>query len=148
MLLWIRAHHCTDYRQAPWYSFYRDEIIINETFLEPSSKNIIVVDRWPKNQIRPTNDSLTFDESKSVCRKFCRNLYFPTTLEENNELRLFLDDIERTKHIQLYPWLRRIFFKWFKNEFYFTWFENHQSKWKSSWSQSITNVQRYCGLFE
>ena len=111
VLLWIWAHHCTDYWQAPWYSLYRDEVIINETFLEPSSKNIIVVDRWPKNQTRPTNDSLTFDESKSVCENFCRNMYFPSSMEENNELRLFLDDVERTENIHLYPLLRRIFFK-------------------------------------
>ena len=109
ILLWIRAHHCTDYRQAPWYSFYRDEVIVNETFLEPSSKNIIVVDRWPKNQTRPTNVSSTFDESKSVCENFCRNMYFPSSMEENNELRLFLDDVERTENIHLYPLLRRIF---------------------------------------
>ena len=117
MLLWIRAHHCTDNRQTPWYSFYRDEVIINATILL-TSKNIIVVDRWPKNQTRPTNDSLTFDESQAVCRKFCRNLYFPANLEENNELRLFLDDVERTEHIQFYPWLRRIFSNgFFQNNF-------------------------------
>ena len=106
VLLWIGAHHSTDYRQAPWYKLSeRDEVIINATILS-TSKNIIVVDRWPKNQTRPTSDFLTFDESKSVCEKFCRNLYFPATLEENNELRLFLDDIERSKQIHIFPWLR------------------------------------------
>jgi len=72
---------------------------------------MILVDSLPDARFRPTNTKFTFDNSKSLCASFCGDIYFPSTIEETKELRLILDDIERTHHIYVTPWLRRIFFK-------------------------------------
>ena len=95
---------------TPWYSYNKDDVIIKSKVLS-TAKDIILVDRLPDASFRPTNTELTFDNSKSLCASFCGDIYFPSTFEETKELRLILDDIQRTHHIYVTPWLRRIFFK-------------------------------------
>ena len=68
-------------------------------------------EKLPEDIFRPWDEKLTYDESKSLCKSICSDIYFPSTLKENNELRLLLDDIGRTQHIDVETWLKRIIFK-------------------------------------
>ena len=110
VVLGIKRHHCKAKKQTPWYSFYNKDVIFHSSILS-TSKNIMLVKRSSKQRFEPCKE-LTFDESKSLCESFCWNMYFPSTLKENNELRLLLDNMKQTHHIYVNPWLRRIILKW------------------------------------
>ena len=105
----IKRHHCAAHKRTPWNNLLQDHRIINSSILS-TSKNIILVEKSPKNSFKPDSEKLTYDEAKSLCESFCRSIYFPSTLEENNELRLLLNDIKGQTYLYgIETWLRQIF---------------------------------------
>ena len=75
-------------------------MVVNERLT--TSKDIILVRE---------EDDLVYDDAKSICEHICGNIYFPSSLEENDETETALDDGYVSTFFSDPVWIRIVYDK-------------------------------------